>query len=106
MQPGIKVVAEAEDGSSAISMVEKNRPEIVLMDISMPVLDGIEATRIIRSKSPAQKFSCSPCIQSKSFQTGHTKPVHAVFCQRIVTKMNCSEQSRTAPLENEELLHR
>ena len=48
--PNLKVVAEAKDGFEAIAMVEAFRPDVVLMDISMPILDGIEATRIIRSK--------------------------------------------------------
>ena len=55
LQPGLRVVAEAENGSAAIAMVEKHRPEMVLMDIGMPALDGIEATRIIKSKFPATR---------------------------------------------------
>jgi DNA-binding NarL/FixJ family response regulator len=48
----LRVVAEAEDGPAAIQAVEKHRPDVVLMDISMPVFDGIHATSIIKSKFP------------------------------------------------------
>jgi DNA-binding NarL/FixJ family response regulator len=52
LEPRLTLVAEAENGSEAIAMVEEHRPDVVLMDIIMPVLDGIDATRIITSKFP------------------------------------------------------
>lgn len=44
-EPNITVVAHAEDGQQAVDAVTTHRPDVVLMDIQMPVLDGLEATR-------------------------------------------------------------
>jgi PAS domain S-box-containing protein len=50
--PSIDIVGEASDGEAAVTLVRKLKPGVVLMDISMPGMNGIEATRIIHSEFP------------------------------------------------------
>ncbi len=54
--PGIEVVAEAGDGREAVSAAEALNPDVVLMDFSMPGLNGLEATRQIKQRVPNTKI--------------------------------------------------
>jgi two-component system nitrate/nitrite response regulator NarL len=48
----VQVVGEAADGKEAIDLVKKHRPDVILMDASMPVMDGLEATRLVKAQWP------------------------------------------------------
>jgi DNA-binding NarL/FixJ family response regulator len=54
--PDFTVVAEAEDGEDAVALVDRHKPDVVIMDISMPKLNGIEATGIMKQNNPDLKI--------------------------------------------------
>ena len=69
-EPGMEVVGEAVDGKEAIEMARRVSPDVVVMDISMPGMNGIEAMRHVINDSPKVKvimlsmYSSGPLVQS------------------------------------------
>lgn len=54
-QNGLQVISEASNGEEALAEVESQHPDLVLMDLQMPVMDGLQATRIIKQRWPQVK---------------------------------------------------
>jgi DNA-binding NarL/FixJ family response regulator len=52
LDPAFEIVGEAANGQEAVELVEEQQPDVVLMDLLMPVMNGIEATKIIRNEHP------------------------------------------------------
>jgi DNA-binding NarL/FixJ family response regulator len=67
LQEDMEVVGEAVDGADAVDLVERTGPDVVLLDLVMPHVDGIEATRRIRERSPATRI-----LVLTSFADDHT----------------------------------
>ena len=72
-QSGIKVIAEASNGLDAIQLIQKQIPDFVLMDVHMPVMDGLEATQSIKRKWPRVKIiilTMYPDCQAEALSAG------------------------------------
>ena len=52
LEPGMSVIGEAEDGESALELVRRHHPDVVIMDVMMPQMNGVEATARIASEFP------------------------------------------------------
>ena len=72
-QPGLEVVAEAENGRTAIKLTRKFRPDVIVMDIIMPDLNGIDATRRIVEEFPGTKVIALSMHSDRQFVVGMLK---------------------------------
>ncbi len=72
-QPDMKVVGEAEDGRTALELVRELLPDVVIMDITMPNLNGVEATRHITSEFPEVKVIALSIHSNSRFVTDMLK---------------------------------
>jgi DNA-binding NarL/FixJ family response regulator len=67
MQQGIKVVGEARTGQEAIVMAKELLPDVVVMDITMPTMDGLEACQLIRNQQPATQVLMLTMHESEEY---------------------------------------
>src|SRR5690348_12730074 len=68
-EPDIRVIAEAGDGRTAVQVAREQNPDVVVMDIAMPHLNGVEATRQIMSSNPHAKVVALSMHSDRRFMT-------------------------------------
>jgi DNA-binding NarL/FixJ family response regulator len=78
---GFEVVGEAGDGEEAVSLTEQLLPEVVLMDLRMPRMDGIEATRVIKAARPTIQVIILSAYEDPGLKRGAEEV--GVYCYLI-----------------------
>lgn len=92
---GVEVVGEAGDGAAGVEGIADLRPDVVLLDLAMPVMDGLQAIPLIRERSPETKI-----IVLSGFGDGPAaNSARALGIDRFVDKSTSLEEISAAVLE-------
>jgi DNA-binding NarL/FixJ family response regulator len=92
-QSDITVVASAANGAEAVALSAEHGPDVVLMDVRMPVMDGIEATRqICAAGDVAPRILTLTTFDLDEYVYDLCTPVQAGFCSRTFRPRRCSRR--------------
>ena len=69
-QKNLRIVGEAADGDEALRKARELSPDVVLMDISMPGMNGLAVTEVLRKEAPAMKILVLRCIATRTPSSG------------------------------------
>jgi DNA-binding NarL/FixJ family response regulator len=82
--PNLALAGEATDGEMAVSLVRQERPDVVLMDVMLPRLDGLEATRRIKREWPDTKVLLSNLTDDDTRREAFEKGADAFLSKRDI----------------------
>jgi NarL family two-component system response regulator LiaR len=92
----MELVGEASDGSEAIQMAALHKPDVILMDLMMPVMDGIAATREIHQKYPNIKIIALTSFSEQNLVQGAIQAGVIGYMQKNVTAIELANAIRSA----------
>jgi two-component system response regulator NreC len=95
-QPDLEIVAEAADGRECVQLAEEHSPNVVMMDIAMPQMNGIEATRRILAANPATAVVMLSMHQDESYVLQSLKAGARGFLLKDSPREDVIEAIRTA----------
>lgn len=99
-QPELQVVGEACDGAQAVREIDASRPDLVLLDLGLPMLNGFEVTRIIRQTSPISKIifvsqESSPDVIEEALRLGaHAYVAKSDVASELLEAVNAALRGR------------
>ena len=98
--PHIRVVGEAADGASAVELAERRKPDVVIMDVRMPGMDGLEATKLMTEKVPESKVLIFTAYSERSL-LGRDWPELLPAYERLYARGAYLPQAEARPAKEE-----
>ena len=103
-EPGIACVGEAVNGREAVALTRELRPDVVLMDVRMPVMDGLEATRLVSTAGLTSRVLVLTTYDSDQYLYDAMRAGAAGFCLKDMQRQDLMHAIRTVAA-GEALLH-